>query len=84
MDAVDQLKNTKLHRDKVKALIDGIYTIDQSIKTTNDVKTLPNYIANAIFSGAKKADNSISDQQLMEALASNDIFLKTAEIRLTA
>lgn len=84
MDAVDQLKNTKLHKDKVKGIIDSIYIIDDIIKSTKDVKTLPNYIANFIFSGARKTETSISDQQLMEALASNDIFLKSAELRIQA
>lgn len=84
MDVIDQLKDTKLHRDTVKNLLEAIYIVDESIKQTKDFKPLPAYISNFIFSSAKKADNSISDQQLMEALASNDLFIKSAELRLQA
>lgn len=82
MDVVDQLKNTKLHRNLVKDLLESLYLIDLSIKETKDVKLLPNYVANFIFSEAKKTETSITDQQFMEALASNDLFIKSAELRL--
>lgn len=81
-DMVDQLKNTKLPKNKVTDLIDMIYDIDISIKETADVKVLPNYISNFIFSGARKSADSIDEQQVMEAIGSNDLFLKSAEFRV--
>ena len=81
-DMVDQLKNTKLPKNVVADLVEMVYAIDVSIKETADVKTLPSYIANFVFSGARKTSDSIDEQQVMEALASNDLFLKSAELRM--
>lgn len=80
-DAIDQLKNTQLKKDKVRDILDAVYAMDLSIKETAVMKTLPSYIANFVFSGARQADSSITDQQLMESLASNDLFIQAAELR---
>lgn len=80
-DVVDQLKNTKLPKDTVNALLSDLYTMDTCIKETAKIKTMPGYISNFIFSGARAAEDSINDQQLMEALASNDLFIHAAALR---
>lgn len=84
MDAIDQLKSVKLKKDKVKEILEAIYDLDVVIKETAVVKTLPSHIANFVFSGARDAEKSISDQQLMEALASNELFLHSADLRVRA
>jgi len=84
LDAIDQLKSPRLKKDQIRATLDSIYAMDEVIKETANLKLLPAYISNFIFSGARKADNSITDQQLMEALASNDLFVQAAELRLKA
>lgn len=84
-DLIDQLKNTKLHRDKVKELLDGVYAMDESIKETRNVNLFSNRLANLLWrAGAKKILTSVEDQQLMEALASNDLFLRAAELQQQA
>jgi len=83
-DVIDQLKNIKLDKKRVKDLLEQIYAMDLCIKETALVKTLPAVVANFIFSGAREADKSITDQQLLESLASNDLFLHAAELRATA
>ena len=80
-DAIDQLKLSTLKKEKIRELLDAIYALDSVIKETAVVKTLPAMIANFIFSGARQADKSITDQQLMESLASNDLFIHAAELR---
>ena len=80
-DIVDQLKNIKLDKKRVKELLEMIYSIDECVKETAVMKSLPSVIANFIFSGARQADKSITDQQLLESLASNDLFLHAAELR---
>jgi len=82
-DVIDQLKNIKLDKKRVKDLLEQIYAMDLCIKETALVKTLPAVVANFIFSGAREADKSITDQQLLESLASNDLFLHAAELRAT-
>lgn len=80
-DMVTQLKNTGLPKETVKDLIEMIYDVDVTIKETSEVKTLPNYISNFLFTGARKTASSIDEQQVMEALGANDLFLKSAELR---
>lgn len=80
-DAIDQLKDTDLDKAFVKDLLSAIGEIDMAIKTTAEVKVLPQYIANFIFTGARQAEKSITDQQLMEALASNELFVQAAQFR---
>lgn len=80
-DAVSQLKSPSLDKQHAKALLDTIYAIDDSIKLTSDVKTLPQVVANIAFANARRADQSITDQQLMEQLSANDLFVQAAEFR---
>ena len=80
-DIVDQLKDIKMNKTKVRELLDMLYAVDTCVKETSVVKTLPAYIANFIYSGARTAEKSITDQQLLEALASNDLFIHSAELR---
>lgn len=84
MDVIDQLKSPRLKKDTVRQMLETIYELDEAIKSTSTVKTLPSYIANFVFTGARQADKSITDQQLVEALASNDLFIQAAELRLQA
>lgn len=81
-DAIDQLKSKSLKKDTVRSLLDGIYEMDAVIKETSVVNVPSSAIANILFSGAREAVNSIDDQQLMEALSSNDLFIHAAEFGL--
>lgn len=83
-DIIDQLKEIKDDKEVVKQMLDNIYTIDEAVKSTSVVRTVPAIISNFIFSGARQAVSSIKEQQLLEALASNDLFVKSAELRLKA
>lgn len=83
-DMIDQLKEIKEDKEVVKKMLDGIYAIDEAIKSTAVVRTLPSVISNFIFSGARQAAKSVKEQQLMEALASNELFVKSAELSLKA
>jgi len=81
-DVIDQLKDKELDKTQVKEMIDVITELDYSIKTTSTVKVLPEYVANFLFSGARQAEKSITDQQLMEELASNELFVQAAQFRV--
>lgn len=83
-DIIDQLKEIKDDKEVVKQMLDNIYTIDEAVKSTTIVRTFPAIVSNFIFSGARQAVKSIHEQQLLEALASNDLFVKSAELRLKA
>lgn len=83
-DIVDQLKEIKEDKEVVKKMLEEIYTIDEAVKTTAVFRILPSIISNFIFSGARQVATSIKEQQLMEALASNELFVKSAELSLKA
>lgn len=83
-DIIDQLKEIKDDKEVVKQMLDNIYTIDEAVKSTTVVRTFPAIVSNFIFSGARQAVKSIHEQQFLEALASNDLFVKSAELRLKA
>lgn len=81
-DVVDQLKDKELDKALVKEMLDALTDMDYAIKSTSTIKVLPEYIANFLFSGARQAEKSITDQQLMEELASNDLFVQAAQFRV--
>ena len=83
-DLVDQLKTMKSDRQAIQKTLEAIYDIDALIKEARVINSLPTKLVNAIYSAAGKAQQSIADQQLMEALASNDLFVNAAELRTLA
>ena len=83
-DAVDQLKDTGADPKFVKDLLEKIATMDEVIKETRNVRFLQNIISNFLFTGARETAKSIDNQQLMEMLASNDLFVQSASIRYSA
>lgn len=84
MDAIDQLKHTKTRKDKVKEILESIYAMDLIVKETRVSTTIYSKLADFIFSGAREAKSSIEAQKMMEQLASNDLFMKSAEFKLMA
>lgn len=83
-DIIDQLKEIKEDKEVVKQMLESIYLIDEAVKTTAILRVLPSVISNFIFSNARQTVKSINHQQLLEALASSDLFVKSAELRLKA
>ena len=80
-DLVDQLKTMKSDRKAIEQTLESIYDIDLIIKETRVLNSVPTRVVNAVFSSANRAAESIADQQLMEALASNDLYINAAELR---
>ena len=84
MDLVDQLKDKALPRKVVEDYLSMIYTMDDVLRDTKVVKTLPEYISNFVFSAGRNASNAINDQRTLEALGNNDLFIYAAQHRLQA
>lgn len=80
-DIIDQLKNPDLPNSKVRELIDMISVSDAAISGVKNYKSLPEVLANFVFSGSRNASQAINQQQLIEALSNNDLFVKAAEIK---
>lgn len=83
-DMVEALKDPKLDKKEVKVIVENIYVVDGLVKETFEYNTLLDGFLNIIWSKDRNAGRSIREEQLLEELASNMLFVKAAEIRLAA
>lgn len=80
-DAIDQIKDTKLSPRHQKHLLEVIASTDETIKNTYKVKPVSARIASFFFANSAKAEDSIEDQQILEALSANDLFVEAAKLK---
>lgn len=80
-DAIDQLKDLSLKKNDIQGILDSIYALDNVVKDVKEYKSLISRISNFIFTTNRNAVNSVEAQKLMEALASNDLFISAAELK---
>jgi hypothetical protein len=78
---IDLIKDTDIPKDELKAILDSIYAMDDIINKTVEYKSIFNIISNALFKENRDAKKAVDEQKLMEQLAHNDLFLKSAELR---
>lgn len=81
-DMIQSLKNSKLDTKQTKIIVDNIYVTDSIIKSTSEFNTLLDGFLNIISSSNRNAGRSIREEQLLEELASNALFIKAAELRI--
>jgi hypothetical protein len=81
-DLIQSLKGSKLDTKQTKIIVDNIYVIDSIIKSTNEFNTLLDGFLNIISSSDRNSGRSIREEQLLEELASNSLFIKAAELRI--
>lgn len=74
------LKDLNLPKEHIRDMVANIYIMDNIIKETYKYSSAYNRLSNFLFSVNRKAKNSIQEQQLLEQLAHNDLFLKSAEL----
>jgi phage pi2 protein 07 len=83
-DLVEALKDPELNKDEVKSIITNIYAVDSIVKDTIEYNTLIDSFLNIFSSSDRNAGKSIREEQLLEELATNMLFVKAAELRLLA
>ena len=83
-DMILQLKDKDLPRDYVKSTVNDIAVIDESINNTRKVRGIFTTIAWLLSAGSRAASRSISDQQIYETLAANDLYLESAKLQAMA
>ncbi|MGI9211350.1 MAG: hypothetical protein ACR2HF_02660 [Methylococcaceae bacterium] len=81
---IQQLKDTQLSDGTVHTLIEQIKQIDKVDKRATEYGGLLNTISNILFKSNRDAHYEIRIQQLIEDLAHNDLYMKSAQLRLTA
>jgi len=82
MTYIDKLKKLDLDKKVISKLLTDIKFMDDIIADTYIFNPINRVISNFLFSSSRNAKNSISNQQLMEDLAFNDLFIKSAELKI--
>lgn len=80
-DYVERLKNMDLPLEVVKEVLEDVAVMDRCINETYRYSTFLTRVCDYIFASAKKAEASIAEQKLLEELAFNDLFIRSAELR---
>lgn len=78
---VEMLKRMDLDKKIAANIIEDIYALDEIINNTYQYSTLFNKLSNLLFSTNRNAINSIKEQQLLEDLVHNDLFIKSAQLK---
>lgn len=81
---IEQLKTMDIERNKLTEILNEVYFIDRIISETHQFRSIFNVVSNFIFTVNKEADSSIKEQQLLEDLSFNDLFIRSAEIQANA
>jgi hypothetical protein len=66
----------------MKPIVDNIYVMDGIIKDTMEYNTILDGFLNVFWSSDRNAGRSIREEQLLEELSANPLFIKSAELRL--
>jgi hypothetical protein len=80
-DLVNQLKTDDLDKDTLRTLLESIRVIDEVVENTVILHNFRSFVSNFVFSKAGFAKKSIAEQQLLELLSSNDLFVQSARLR---
>ena len=78
---VELLKDPRIKKEKLQDAVADIRFMDSVIDKTMVYKGPFRLIANLVFSGARGARSAVLEQQLLEELAFNDLFVKSAELK---
>lgn len=84
LDLIAQIKtydNKFANRETLQELLERIYQIDDMIKGVRNFTGIETKLSNLIFSEARAAKNSILQQQQLEQLANNDLFMYAAQFK---
>lgn len=83
-DYIESLKNLDLSNSDLKKIIQDVDYMDKIIKETYQYKSIYDLLANILFSSDRQALKETKEQQLLERLVSNDLFLQSAHFKTLA
>lgn len=78
---VDRLKDSRLSGDEIKSTIETVEFVDKVIEQTASSESIYRSIGNIIFRSSAQAKKSIEEQQIMEKLVSNDLYIHSAKLK---
>lgn len=79
---IDLIKNSDIATDDAKHILEEIYSMDAIIKSTKEHSLFFTKMGNILFSKHRAASDDIALQRLIEELAHNELFLKSAELNV--
>lgn len=79
---VENLKDKKLSKEDIDALESDIKTIDVILKDVTDRRQFIGVIVDTIIPAARKARSQMLMQQELENIVSNELFRRSAELKL--
>jgi hypothetical protein len=83
-ETIEMFKSMKMSDSKAKELLEELEYMDRTIEETYKYSIYMNSLANFLFKSASKAEKSIKEQQLLEELTFNDLFIKSKQLELAA
>lgn len=78
---VDRLKESSLNTTEIKETIETIEFVDRVMEKTVSSDSVFRSIGNIIFRSSARAKKSIEEQQIMEKLVSNDLYIHSAKLK---
>ena len=80
-DIVEKLKNKNINKETNILAMDSIKQIDEIILNTPVPETIYKKLLDYVLPFSHRAKSSITEQQLMEDLVSNDLFIKSTQLK---
>ena len=84
LQLVEQIKHEALDAEDVPRILEDIEMMDLLIKDTSQYRTYMDYFMNFVGPANRAAKKSIQNQQLLEQLASNDLFVQALKLKTAA
>ncbi len=81
-DTVELLKSDKLSKERAKYVLEDLYIMDSVIKETQNFSNVFTGLSNFVFGEARRTRASVAEQQLLESLITNDLFVQAARLKL--
>ncbi len=83
-ELINQLKDIDLLPKDTRTIIESIQSVDEIIKDAKPYRHIFQILSDLLVPSNAAAKSDIEMQQLLENLANNDLFLKSAELNLIA
>lgn len=79
---IEMMQQLELDKEQLRDVVDSVHRIDDIVNNTVIYRSIFNRLVNFIFSSHRKAKDSVELQYLIEELAHNNLFLKSAELEV--
>lgn len=80
-DMLELIKNKNIDKNEIDLILTNIKEIDKIVEDKTIPDVITKKIINYIIPSNSRAKSSITEQQLMEDLVSNDLFIKSAQLK---